>query len=130
LVADDSAVARSVIELGLKAMGLPHIMTRTGKEAWDKLQEIEKETRAAGQTVRDRVAVVLTDLEMPEMDGFTLTRHIKTDVRFKGLPVIIHSSLTGTTNENHVKTVGADAYVSKFAPRELAATLRKVLTQG
>ena len=130
LVADDSAVARSVIELGLKAMGLPHIMTRTGKEAWDKLQEIEKEARAAGQTVRDRVAVVLTDLEMPEMDGFTLTRHIKTDVRFKGLPVIIHSSLTGTTNENHVKTVGADAYVSKFAPRELAATLRKVLTQG
>ena len=46
---------------------------------------------------------------------------------FKGIPVVIHSSLTGTTNENHVKGVGADGYVGKFAPRELAATLRRVL---
>jgi two-component system chemotaxis response regulator CheV len=72
--------------------------------------------------------VVLTDLEMPEMDGFTLTRLIKGDPRYKHIPVVIHSSLTGATNENHVKSVGADAYVSKFAPRELAATIRRVLS--
>jgi two-component system chemotaxis response regulator CheV len=61
------------------------------------------------------------------MDGFTLTRLIKQDPRFKSIPVVIHSSLTGTTNENHVKNVGANGYVAKFAPRELAATLRRVL---
>lgn len=127
LVADDSAVARSVIELGLKAMGLPYIMTKTGKEAWETLQKIAEKANADGQTIHDKIAVVLTDLEMPEMDGFTLTRHIKSTPQFKALPVVIHSSLTGTTNENHVKSVGADAYVAKFAPRELADTLRQVL---
>ncbi|HPW27758.1 MAG TPA: chemotaxis protein [Rhodoferax sp.] len=129
LAVDDSAVARSVIELGLKAMGVHYIMTKTGKEAWERLQSLSDDAVAAGQSVHDRVAVVLTDLEMPEMDGFTLTRLIKQDARFKGIPVVIHSSLTGTTNENHVRNVGANAYVAKFAPRELAATIRRVLAQ-
>jgi two-component system, chemotaxis family, chemotaxis protein CheV len=127
LAADDSAVARSVIELGLKAMGVPYIMTKTGKEAWDRLNQIAADAKAEGKTVRDKVALVLTDLEMPEMDGFTLTRHIKSDTRFTGIPVVIHSSLTGATNEHHVRSVGADAYVAKFMPREFAATIRGVL---
>jgi two-component system chemotaxis response regulator CheV len=127
LAVDDSAVARSVIELGLKAMGVHYIMTRTGKEAWERLQSISDDAVAEGKTAKDKIAVVLTDLEMPEMDGFTLTRLIKQDARFKTIPVIIHSSLTGTTNENHVKSVGANAYVAKFAPRELAATIRSVI---
>ena len=127
LAVDDSAVARSVIELGLKAMGVPFVMTKTGKEAWARLQSFFEEAQAQGLNAKDKVAVVLTDLEMPEMDGFTLTRLIKHDPRFKSIPVVIHSSLTGATNENHVKNVGADAYVAKFAPRELAATIRRVL---
>lgn len=127
LVADDSPVARTVIELGLKAMGAPYIMTKTGKEAWERIQAMSDEAEAEGKTIYDRISVVLTDLEMPEMDGFTLTRHIKLNPKFKSLPVVIHSSLTGTTNENHVKKVGADGYVAKFAPRELAATIRSVL---
>ena len=53
------------------------------------------------------------------MDGFTLTRNIKSDARFKSIPVVIHSLLTGTANEDHVKTVGADAYIAKFAADEL-----------
>ena len=129
LVADDSAVARSVIELGLKAMGVPYVMTKTGKEAWERLQHSLDSTGPEGQASGEKFAVVLTDLEMPEMDGFTLTRLIKQDPRFKAIPVVIHSSLTGTTNENHVKAVGADGYVAKFAPRELAATLRSVLAR-
>lgn len=127
LVADDSHVARSVIELGLKAMGLDFVMTKTGLEAWHFLQALAEQCTADGSHVKDKIAVVLTDLEMPEMDGFTLTRLIKQDARFQGVPVVIHSSLTGTTNENHVKSVGADGYVGKFSPRELSATLRKVL---
>lgn len=127
LAADDSAVARAVIELGLKAMGVSYIMTKTGKEAWDRLNLIAADAAAEGKEVRDKIALVLTDLEMPEMDGFTLTRNIKEDSRFNGIPVVIHSSLTGATNENHVKRVGADAYVAKFQPREFAAAIRRVL---
>jgi len=129
LVADDSQVARAVIELGLQAMGASFIMTHTGKQAWDHLQMVAEQALANGTLIKDKVAVVLTDLEMPEMDGFTLTRLIKQDKRFKGIPVVIHSSLTGTTNENHIKSVGADGYVAKFSPRELANTLRKALAR-
>jgi two-component system chemotaxis response regulator CheV len=127
LAADDSAVARMMIEQGLKAMGVPYIMAKTGQEAWDRLQALSKQAESEGKTMRDKVALVLTDLEMPEMDGFTLTRNIKQDKRFSTIPVVIHSSLTGSTNEKHVKSVGADAYVAKFVAEELASTIRQVL---
>lgn len=130
LVADDSAVARSVIELGLKAMGVPYIMTKSGKEAWERLNALAEEAQAQGKTIRDTICMVLTDVEMPEMDGFTLTRNIKGQPRFDGIPVVIHSSLTGATNENLVKSVGADAYVAKFQPREFAATIRRVMDKA
>ena len=71
---------------------------------------------------------MLTDLEMPEMDGFTLTRKIKSDPRTLAIPVVIHSSLTGSTNEDHVRSVGANAYVAKFVAADLAETLRGVLS--
>jgi two-component system chemotaxis response regulator CheV len=129
LAADDSAVARMMIEQGLNAMGSPYVMTKTGLEAWERLQAIDVEAKAEGKTAHDKVALVLTDLEMPVMDGFTLTRNIKQDPRFKSIPVVIHSSLTGTANEAHVKSVGADAYIAKFVAAELAATIRQVLRQ-
>lgn len=127
LAADDSFVARSMIEQELKVLNLPFVMTKTGKEAWETLQQIAADCQAKGVPVHDRVAVVLTDLEMPEMDGFTLTRNIKKDPQMRGLPVVIHSSLTGDTNENHVRSAGADAYVAKFAAKELAEVLRTVM---
>ena len=129
LAADDSFVARSMIEQELKVLNLPFVMTKTGKEAWETLQQIAADCQAKGIPVQDRVAVVLTDLEMPEMDGFTLTRNIKKDPQMRGLPVVIHSSLTGDTNENHVRSAGADAYVAKFAAKELAEVLRTVLAR-
>jgi two-component system chemotaxis response regulator CheV len=128
LAADDSLIARSMIEQGLEAMGLPYLMCKTGKEAWEQLQSIAGKEEAEGRTVQDRIALVLTDLEMPEMDGFTLTRNIKQDPRFASIPVVIHSSLTGSTNEAHVKAVGADAYVAKFVAEDLANTLQHVLS--
>lgn len=128
LAADDSATARSLIERGLTAMGLPFIMTKTGKEAWDRLQSISDAAVSEGKSVHDKIALVLTDLEMPEMDGFTLTRHVKGDARFRNIPVVIHSSLTGSANEDHVTSAGADAYIAKFKADELAQTLRSVLS--
>ncbi|WEF33945.1 chemotaxis protein [Pseudoduganella chitinolytica] len=127
LAADDSVVARNLIEQGLQAMNAPFVMTKSGKEAWDKLNSIAEGCKAEGIAIEDRVALVLTDLEMPEMDGFTLTRKVKQDPRFSKIPVVIHSSLSGKTNEDHVKGVGADAYVAKFVAEDLAETIRRVL---
>lgn len=128
LAADDSPLARSMIEKGLESLGVPFVMAKTGLEAWTRIQSMSDAALVEGKTIKDKVAMVLTDLEMPEMDGFTLTRNIKTDERFKTIPVVIHSSLTGSANEGHVKSVGADAYVAKFVAEDLAATIRKVLT--
>lgn len=127
LAADDSFVARAMIENGLKAMGVPFIMTKSGQEAWDKLLTLSDDCESKGQHITDRIAMVLTDLEMPEMDGFMLTKNIKSDSRFRHLPVVIHSSLSGATNEDHVRNVGADGYVAKFQADELASTIRGVL---
>jgi two-component system chemotaxis response regulator CheV len=127
LAADDSPLARSMIEKELKTLDVPYVMTHTGLEAWNKIQSISEAAAAEGKTLQDKIALVLTDLEMPEMDGFTLTRNIKSDQRFKTVPVVIHSSLTGEANENHVKSVGADAFIAKFEAGELADTIRRAL---
>lgn len=129
LAADDSLIARTMIEQGLEAMELPYIMCKTGKEAWDHLQAIAAKAQNEGTVVQDKIALVLTDLEMPEMDGFTLTRNIKQDPRFSSIPVVIHSSLTGEANEAHVQKVGADAYVAKFVAEDLANALRQALSK-
>ncbi|MCE7913594.1 MAG: chemotaxis signal transduction protein CheV [Nitrosomonas sp. PRO4] len=127
LAADDSPLARSMLENTLKTLNLPFVMTKTGLEAWTKIQALSDAAKAEGKSLQDKVALVLTDLEMPEMDGFTLTRNIKNNQQFKSIPVVIHSSLTGEANENHVKSVGADAYVAKFVADELAAAIQRVL---
>ncbi|QAU34531.1 chemotaxis protein [Janthinobacterium sp. 17J80-10] len=127
LAADDSGVARMMIEEGLRAMDLPFVMTKSGKEAWERLQELAAVAEKTGKGIRQSVALVLTDLEMPEMDGFTLTKCIKNDSRLKDIPVVIHSSLSGATNESHVRSAGANGYVAKFNPHKLAEALRSAL---
>jgi two-component system chemotaxis response regulator CheV len=127
LAADDSGFARKLIEQALEAIGAEYIMAKTGEEAWNMLQQIAREAQSQKVRVRDKVALVLTDLEMPEMDGFTLTRLIKGDARMRDIPVVIHSSLTGAANEAHVKNAGANGYIAKFAAGELAQALRKAL---
>lgn len=127
LYADDSGVARNQIEKALTHLGLPFVGTKTGKEALERLQNMAKEAKAAGIPIRNKVAMVLTDLEMPEMDGFTLTRHLKEHDVLKDVPVVIHSSLSGTANESHANSVGANGYVAKFVPDELARAIAKVL---
>lgn len=127
LAADDSGVARALMEQTLTTLGVPFEMMKSGKEAWDRLNHLEQQARAEGKTIYDKVSLVLSDLEMPEMDGFTLTRNIKNDPKFNQLPVVIHSSLSGATNEEHVRRVGADGYVVKFAAEELARVLTENL---
>ncbi|WP_437559978.1 chemotaxis protein [Acidithiobacillus sulfuriphilus] len=127
LYADDSGVARSQIEKALTRLGLPFIGTKTGKEAWERLQALAQEARTAGIPIRQKVAMVLTDLEMPEMDGFTLTRKIKENEILKAIPVVIHSSLSGSANESHANSVGADGYVAKFLPDDLARAVAKAI---
>ncbi len=128
LAADDSGFARELISQSLTALGAEFVMAKTGLEAWKQLDAIATAAERDGVRTRDRIALVLTDLEMPEMDGFTLTRKIKADPRTRDIPVVIHSSLSGEANETHVKNAGASGYVAKFAAGDLAGAIRKALT--
>ncbi|MEW8626896.1 MAG: chemotaxis protein [Candidatus Thiodiazotropha sp.] len=128
LFADDSSVARDQIVRTLDHMGVKHISATNGAEAWDKLNELAERAEATGKSISDEVQFILTDVEMPEMDGYVLTRMVKQDARFENIPVIMHSSLTSDANQALGEGVGADAYVPKFEPKELAQTLGKLIT--
>ncbi|ECS3603991.1 response regulator [Salmonella enterica subsp. enterica serovar Derby] len=130
IVAEDSKVARAMLEKGLNAMGIPHQMHVTGKDTWERIQQLAQEAEAEGKPISEKIALVLTDLEMPEMDGFTLTRKIKTDERLKKIPVVIHSSLSGSANEDHIRKVQADGYVAKFEINELSSVIQEVLERA
>lgn len=129
IVAEDSRVARAMLDQGLKAMGIPALMFNNGLAAWEKIKQMAEEAKAAGESIHDKISLVLTDLEMPEMDGFTLTRNIKADRQLKNIPVVIHSSLSGSANEDHVRKVGANGYVAKFEVNELSQVIHQVLEQ-
>ena len=125
LYADDSAVARTQIRKTLERLGIAYIQTTTGQEAWERLIDIAEKAAAAGTTVRDEIQIVLSDIEMPDMDGFALTKHIRDDPRFADIPVILHSSLTGNCNKEKGKAVGATDYATKFDPKLLGEIIAR-----
>ena len=130
LFADDSIVARKQITATLDHLGIRHIGTKNGEEAWKKLQELAERAEASHVPVYEMVNAILTDVEMPGMDGYVLTRKIKADRRFAGIPVIMHSSLSADANISIGTQVGADAYVPKFDPVELSSALKTALSKS
>ncbi len=126
--ADDSMVARRKITEVLDKMGVKHIQTNNGQEAWDRLRAMADSAQNSGQDLHDQIQVILTDAEMPAMDGYVLTQHIKSDRRFDGIPVVMHSSLSSDANRAMGKRVGVDHYVPKFDSLVLSSTLRPLLT--
>jgi two-component system chemotaxis response regulator CheV len=127
LFADDSSVARKQIARTLDALHVRHVSTINGSEAWRELQRIANYADSNHQRASQFVQLVLTDVEMPEMDGFILTKRIKSDARLADIPVIMHSSLSGTQNQQLGASVGVDEYVSKFEPQRLAEVLSRRL---
>jgi two-component system chemotaxis response regulator CheV len=127
LFADDSSVARNQISRTLDAMGVRYVSAPNGKLAWQELLRIANAAEASGKKTSDVLHAILTDVEMPETDGYMLTRSIKADKRFAGIPVVMHSSLSSSANEQLGRAVGVDHYVPKFEPQRLSKTLASVL---
>lgn len=124
---DDSAIARRKIVEVLDKLGVKHKQATNGAEAWTRLQAIATHAVQQGRGVRDEIKMILVDAEMPEMDGYVLTKCIKGDPRFAGVPVVMHSSLSSEANRAMGKSVGVDAYVAKFDAEVLADTLRPLV---
>jgi two-component system, chemotaxis family, chemotaxis protein CheV len=123
MVADDSSTARKMIARTLDQVGIPYIMAVNGREALTKLKELA----ADGQPISGKIGLVISDIEMPEMDGYTLTTEIKKDPRLKDLYVLLHSSLSGVFNDSMVKKVGADQFLAKFNSDDFAKLVLEVI---
>ncbi len=114
LVADDSRVARSQIARTLDSLGLECILVNDGREAWRMLESLAEQG-----PIQDQLLMLISDVEMPGMDGYRLTADIRKDGRMAGLYVILHTSLSGGFNNSLIEQVGADRFIPKFNASEL-----------
>jgi two-component system chemotaxis response regulator CheV len=109
----------------LEPMGMNIIEAHNGLEAYQLLMHWKEE----GRDITDRLLMIITDAEMPEMDGYMLTTEIRRDPELRSLMVILHTSLSGNFNKAMVEKVGCDGFLSKFAPEALAKDVQRLLRQ-
>ncbi len=116
LTVDDSSVARKQVTRCLQTVGVEVVALNDGRQALDYLRKLVDE----GKRPEEEFLMMISDIEMPEMDGYTLTAEIRSDPRMKNLHITLHTSLSGVFNQAMVKKVGADDFLAKFRPDDLA----------
>ncbi|MGV6393847.1 chemotaxis protein CheV [Pseudomonas caspiana] len=117
LTVDDSSVARKQVSRCLQTVGVEVVALNDGRQALDYLKKLV----ADGKKPEEEFLMMISDIEMPEMDGYTLTSEIRNDPRMQKLHIVLHTSLSGVFNQAMVKKVGADDFLAKFRPDDLAA---------
>lgn len=117
MVVDDSRVARKQIILCLEAMDMKYKIFENGKLALEYIRSNNIED------LRKDVALIVSDIEMPEMDGYTLARKIKEDDMYSSLRIVLHTSITGVFNKEKVDSVGANDFICKFDANELSESI-------
>ncbi|OOV87915.1 chemotaxis protein CheV [Oceanospirillum linum] len=115
LMVDDSSTARAQVKETLGHLGITIHEASDGREGLEKLRAMAD----AGEDVPNKLLMLITDAEMPEMDGYRLTREIREDPRLKDLFITLHTSLSGSFNKAMVQKVGCDDFLSKFQPKQL-----------
>jgi len=119
LIADDSSVARKQIKRCVEKLGVKTHLVADGRQALEHLRELVDK----GESVSDHYVLLISDIEMPEMDGYTLTASIKEDPRMKDLHVLLHTSLDSAMNSEKARLAGANAVLTKFSSPELTQRL-------
>ncbi|GAO94913.1 chemotaxis protein CheW [Pseudomonas avellanae] len=117
LTVDDSSVARKQVSRCLETVGVEVVALNDGRQALDYLRKMVEE----GKKPEEEFLMMISDIEMPEMDGYTLTAAIRNDPRMQKMHITLHTSLSGVFNQAMVKKVGADDFLAKFRPDDLAA---------
>ncbi|EON92412.1 chemotaxis protein CheV [Marinobacter lipolyticus SM19] len=126
LVVDDSSVARRQVERCLRAIGMDVITQDDGKQALDYLKKITED----GSNASDHLSMIISDVEMPEMDGYTLVTRCKNDPALRDVFIMLHTSLSGVFNTAMVKKVGADEFMAKFSADELAEKVMEIIDRA
>lgn len=112
LIVDDSKIARKQVTRCLEEVGVTVTALNDGMQAWKHLQELTD----SGVRIQDKYLMLISDIEMPEMDGYTLTTNVRNDARIADFHIVLHTSLSGVFNKAMVEKVGADGFISKFNP--------------
>jgi two-component system chemotaxis response regulator CheV len=123
LVADDSGVARKQVARVLEQIGVEFTMCSDGREALNTLKGWKTEQ----PEMLGRLALIISDIEMPKMDGYSLTKAIRDDPVLAALTVILHTSLSGVFNKQMVEKVGANDFLPKWEPDTLAMIVQEHL---
>jgi two-component system chemotaxis response regulator CheV len=125
LIVDDSKIARKQVTRCLQQIGVQVTALNDGMQAWNHLQELAD----AGVRIQDKYLMLISDIEMPEMDGYTLTSNVRNDARIADFHIVLHTSLSGVFNKAMVEKVGADGFISKFNPDVLGDVVVKRIEQ-
>ncbi|AKP74049.2 Chemotaxis protein CheV [Piscirickettsia salmonis] len=121
LIVDDSITARMQIKKVVESLNLDYIEAVNGRDGLQRLLELTDKSNA----ITDEILIVISDAEMPEMDGYTFITEIRNDPRFEKLYIILHTSMSGSFNQNMVVKVGADGFLAKFQATKLAELLQQ-----
>jgi len=121
LVADDSGIARKQVARVLEQIGVEYTLVNDGQAALDQLKAWVEE----GRDLKHWLALVISDVEMPKMDGYSLTANIRKDPSMQHLHIILHTSLSGVFNKQMVEKVGADDFLPKWEPDTLAMMVQE-----
>lgn len=116
LVVDDSSVARKQVVRCLQNLGIEVVTRSDGRQALTYLKGLVAE----GKKPSEEFIMMISDIEMPEMDGYTLTTEVRQDPAMQDMHVLLHTSLSGVFNQTMVKRVRADDFLAKFQPDDLA----------
>lgn len=127
LVADDSSTARGFFRELLEKAGFKIVLVNNGREAWDMLQTFKRRARDEARPLGSYVNAVVTDVEMPVMDGHNLTVRIRNDVVLRDLPVVLCSSIITDTLLHKGEAVGADAQISKAEMKDLPQRILRLI---
>jgi len=124
LVVDDSSVARNQIKRCMEKIGYEITLANDGRRGLEQLIKWAEEG-----DIHETVSLVISDVEMPEMDGYTLTTEIRKDPRLAGLYVLLHTSLSGVFNNAMIEKVGANKFIAKFQADYLAQAVLDATAQ-
>ena len=123
LIVDDSSVARNQVKRVCTQIGIECTVLKDGQEAWDHLTELSEQ----GVNISEHYSMIISDVEMPRMDGYTLATKIKNHSEMKKVYLILHTSLSGVFNTSMVEKVGANQFLAKFNPDALVAAIQSQL---
>ncbi|TEY04634.1 chemotaxis protein [Campylobacter sp. US33a] len=127
LILDDSLTARKRVKEMLQKMGLHIVEAKDGVEGIEKLEELYQ---LYGEDLHKHLKIIVSDVEMPQMDGFHFAAHLKADARFKNIPIVFNSSLSNEfMNEKGVQEAGGESYLVKFNAGDFFAEIARVLKE-